>query len=116
MRVQLAQQATHVHHETLRRARVRADMVACLIVRALWTMVNIDTFSFYCFVDGSPQWRGHEMFAASIDIIGEGFFERLLLPLVSLARCCLGASGTFILVFHYFCLLYVFVLGYTSYA
>jgi len=92
-RAELVAQSSHVHKDTLRQARVKADCVHNLLMRAVFHRINSQNLELYLFSDGSPQFRGHELFATSMDIIAGAFFKRLLLPLVSLARCALGLEG-----------------------
>ena len=47
----------------------------------------------YLFCDGSPQWRGAELFAASMDILFNDAVKRILLPLLSLPRDHLDRVG-----------------------
>jgi hypothetical protein len=92
-RERLCSGASHVRRDTLRRARVRADCVAMLLTRAWLMMLNWDDVYIGVWCDGSPQYRGHELFASSIDVMWAGGFKRILLPIVSLSRCNLGAQG-----------------------
>ena len=92
-RAKLVAQSTHVHHDTLRQARVRLDCVGMLLWQLLLQTFNFAELFVYVHTDGAPQWRGHEMFASSIDVICGEFCRRLPMPLISLGRCCLGAAG-----------------------
>ena len=74
----------------VRRARVRLDCVACLLWRAFFAQTDLSQLHLILYIDGSPQRRGVELFAASVDVIvGSGalaFTRRLLLPVLSLGR------------------------------
>ena len=73
----------------LRESRVRADCVAMRFYHVWFSrcsscLAELDLF-LYC--DGSPQWRGRELYAATVDIIiGQMLHCRTLLPIVFLAR------------------------------
>ena len=47
----------------------------------------------YIFTDGSPQWRGWELFATTLDVVHGHFHQRWLLPVVSLPRTMLDRIG-----------------------
>jgi len=85
--------AGSVGRETLRRSRVRLDATAMLIFRRRLS----DSVIFPCcylFADASPQWRGQELFAASIDTLWPSSqVERRLMPLVRIDRRQLSLSG-----------------------
>lgn len=49
--------------------------------------------SLYLWCDASPQFRGLEMFAASVDLFADMFYKRWLMPVVSLPRDALDAQG-----------------------
>ena len=92
-RSRLLAQSSSCRIDTLRQARTRLDCVAMLVWRAMFALMNPELLCLYVFCDASPQRRGMEMFASSIDIIAADFTRRLLLPVVSLGRCCLGVQG-----------------------
>ena len=94
-RARLVAQASHVHHDTLRQSRVRLDALVMLLHRLVFKSFNWESTFLYLFCDGSPQWRGHELFASTVDVFAtaQEFQKRILLPLISLARCCLGVQG-----------------------
>ena len=79
-----------VGETVLRRARVRLDAVALLWWQTWFGRISLDDINFVIYIDGSPQRRGLELFASSIDIIYAGaepvWVRRLLLPVVSLSR------------------------------
>lgn len=85
--------------ETLRLARVRLDVVAMLLHRRLFAQCTngpkLWGVAIYLYCDASPQWRGTELFAASIDFvdIAETYCRRRLLPVVSLDRGLYDALG-----------------------
>jgi hypothetical protein len=85
--------------EIIRRARVRLDAVAMLMFGAFFAKENPDNITIYIYVDGSPQYRGYELYATSIDFVvsqqpGEApFVRRFLLPVVSLGREYLDVTG-----------------------
>lgn len=76
------------------RARIRADAAAMLLQREWWQSLGArDDVSVYVFCDSSPQWRGVELFACTVDIVvGDELFRRLS-PLVSLNKSQLDLSG-----------------------
>lgn len=86
-----------VSREMLRQSRTRLDSVAMLVHRRLMAA----TFSgqrstgvrFFIFIDASPQWRGCELFATSLDTVDAqaGPCSTRLLPVVSLDAC--GTDG-----------------------
>ena len=77
----------YVHPTCLRLARVRLDCVAMLLFRKFWETLEYNAVDIHIFADGSPQWRGLELFASSADIwINCNTFMRKLLPCVSLPR------------------------------
>lgn len=70
--------------EILRTARVRIDVVAMLYFRAMWAKLDLSQVSIHIWIDGSPQWRGLEMFSASMDLFVGDRVERRLLPCIAL--------------------------------
>lgn len=81
--------------ELIRLARVRLDMVAMLLTRMMLRhMFSVrPNMNIYLFADASPQWRGLEMWAASMDIQDGQSIVRRLLPVLSLDRCQVDAVG-----------------------
>ena len=86
-RGQLYDSLEWVSTDCLRRSRVRLDCVCMNLFRLFWATLIITSVDIYLFADGSPQWRGLELFAASMDlhIFGMGIIRKLL-PCVSLPR------------------------------
>ena len=70
--------------ETLRKARVRLDLVAMLVFRHAYMQMSDPWFYVWC--DASPQWKGLEFFASSFDTLEGGRITRRQLPNMSLAR------------------------------
>ena len=93
----LSDDAAMVGYATLRKARVRLDGVAMMLWRRLISQtLNVigDANCTLClFADGSPQWRGLELFAASYDFDDGSSLVRRLLPLTSLERTQLNTLG-----------------------
>ena len=89
----LVRQIPSCTSETLRKARVRLDCVAMLIVRAFMAMLTPDSVSLHLFTDESPQKRGRMLLASSMDVCHRTHEMRMLLPNVCLARGCLGMLG-----------------------
>lgn len=83
-----------ISYETLRRARVRADVVAMSVHRKFLRHLG-DGMRVFIFCDSSPQWRGLELFATSFDVIDAdgAACPRRLAPLVSLGRTQMDAQG-----------------------
>ena len=72
-----------IHHDTLRKARVKAVCVANLLWRQ-WLDSKIEQgceVDFYIHCDSSSQWRGLELFCATIDIVCGDVYYRRQLPL-----------------------------------
>ena len=94
----------------MRKARVKIDMVACLLVRDYWKeMVAARRHWSSCvFTDSSPQWRGKEMIVTSIELHGNPFIDppfQLMLPLIHIGSDMLGLAGkTFALLWQCFLL------------
>jgi len=93
-RVLLHQNKIPMGKEVVRKARVRFDCVLMLLTRALFDAMDVGSVATYIFADASPQWRGWELYASSLDIICDEFEERLLMPLVCLSRTMLDSIGT----------------------
>jgi hypothetical protein len=79
-----------VNYETLRRARVRLDVLGMMITRRwvehIFESVPMHKVGFYVFIDASPQWRGLELLATSVDISEAGVLARHFLPALSLPK------------------------------
>lgn len=86
-----------VPNELLRLARVRIDCAAMLLNRRLWSAMcessGADRLSVHLFTDASPQWRGLEMYASSLEIYDGDRIVRKLLPMVILDKSFMDASG-----------------------
>jgi len=93
LRASLRQGKTHMNREVLRKARPRLDCVAMLLSRAMFAAQDWGSLSIYLFCDGSPQWRGWELYASTMDVFATDFSKRLLLPVVCLARNMLDLHG-----------------------
>ena len=76
----------HISAERLRIARTRIDMLVCLMWRAFFQQADWRNIWLHLFADGSPQWRGTEMYAVSIDMNANGWRQRRLLPCATLSR------------------------------
>ena len=70
--------------EVLRRARVKVDVCAMLLWRQLWSQATRPTV--YAWTDASPQWKGTEYCATSIEVVDNGVSTVRLLPCVSMSR------------------------------
>ena len=94
-RSELLDRLDAVSPSTLQRSRVRVDCLAMFVFQKflLASLKQLGTADFYLYCDGSPQWRGVEVFASSMDVIIDGFLMKLLLPLVSLTRERLDRVG-----------------------
>lgn len=77
------------------KSRFRADCVANILHRQWWAGVSASgqPISVHLFIDASPQWRGVELYATSLDIFVQGRLFRRLAPLVSLGKTQLGFEG-----------------------
>ena len=88
-----------VCRETLRKARVTLDIVSMKLHRIAFSRRMATDAprpyarNLYLYCDASPQWRGTEMFAATVDESDGTSITRCMLPLVSLARNQLDAIG-----------------------
>jgi hypothetical protein len=86
----------YVHHDTLRKARVRLDVVSMLLFRKFFASLDSSKIFMYIFCDASPQWRGAELFAATMELVSVGdvqLYKRYLMPLVSISKVMLSALG-----------------------
>ena len=85
-----------ISYTTLRHARVNADALACVLYRMLWLTFDPEDLYIFLFVDASPQYRGRELFAASMDLMVGSMsehFERKLLPQVRIGIGLFTALG-----------------------
>eukprot|EP00959_Pyramimonas_sp_CCMP1952_P369506 7739708-Pyramimonas_sp.AAC.1 len=83
----------YVNRDTLRKALVRIDSIACLCFRDLFKSPAPGTLITYIFADGSPQRRGLEMVAASFGLIAGSLQQRRYLPFISLEHDCLYSTS-----------------------
>ena len=80
---------------------MKFDILAMHIWGAFFGQLDLELVDIFLFVDGSPQCRGKELFAASMDVFirpdafGNGDVEhfRRLLPVVSTSRGQLDTVG-----------------------
>lgn len=76
------------------KSRIRLDCAANLAHRAWWSQARLSVdVSVHIFCDASPQWRGIELFATTVDIVVDGCLYRRLAPLVSLSKAQLDHHG-----------------------
>lgn len=77
------------------KSRIRLDCAAMLLHRRWWADLcqQPGLVSVYLFCDSSPQWRGVELYAATMDIVIGGVLFRRLAPLVALDKTQLDLSG-----------------------
>jgi hypothetical protein len=84
-----------IQYSTLRRARVRFDCI-CMAMFAVWfaTSFPLDA-GIHIWTDGSPQWRGVEMFASTFDVIAHSpsMHKRYLFPIIRISHSFLTATG-----------------------
>ena len=82
----LAGQADEVGYEVIRRGRCRLDAVACILARQLWqSWTSLRSLPWICvFTDASPQWRGKELMATSVEFHfgGSKPMRQMMLPLI----------------------------------
>ena len=80
--------------KSLIKSRIRADCAALILHRQWWQSVkDRDDVHVYIFCDSSPQWRGVELFACTVDILVGEKLHRRLAPLVSLSKAQLNLNG-----------------------
>ena len=93
-----------VYFETFWRARIRLDDVASLVWRQWRREILDSSTSIFFSVDSSPQSRGEEMLACSLEIWCQRLpWSRELMPVLSLERHVLDAgSKTLALLFFKF--------------
>lgn len=77
------------------KSRVRSDCTAMLLHRRWWLALcsTEQAVSAHLFVDSSPQWRGVELAACTIDIVVLDRLKRCLAPVVSLSKSQLDLNG-----------------------
>ena len=82
--------------QVLRAARPRLDVVACCLFRKVWSELVPDSINIYLYLDSSPQVRGEELFALSVELrdpAGNYPWERRLAPMVALQKDYFDAIG-----------------------
>ena len=71
-------------YNCLRQLRIRLDIVSMLLWRDVFATTVLADVNLYLLVDGSPQWRGKEVYAVSFDFIqrsaGKRYYVRRLCP------------------------------------
>ena len=82
-----------VPREVIRAARVRLDITCMNLFRRLWSCAAVHHWNIHVYLDGSPQWRELELFAATIEVHGPGFLERISMPFVAMEATQLNATG-----------------------
>lgn len=77
------------------KSRIRLDCTAMLLHRRWWLALcsTEHVVSVHLFVDSSPQWRGVELSACTVDIIIGDELKRCLAPVVSLSKSQLDLNG-----------------------
>ena len=92
---ELSRRAGDVPYDTLRQARCRFDILCMLLWRFYFSSVDVSSWNFYLYIDGSPQWRGVELLATSIDIFRTPHSPgvRRLLPVLQIGQATLGIAG-----------------------
>ena len=97
---ELVERAGCYHFNTLKRARLRLDIVAMNLHRQ-WIKELLDPaggelehVDIYIYADASPQWkRGLEYFAVSYDLFHRDKFYHRLFPLITMSKDMLGKIG-----------------------
>ena len=96
---ELLESVQQLSHETVRRARARTDVVSMMLFRRLlqfWRTHEDPAYNdpeIYIYLDSSPQKRGIELFAASIDILCNGIWYFYALPFLAISRGMLYTVG-----------------------
>lgn len=92
---QMMARITCITKSTITKARVKVDCLAMLMYQVLFRSMidSVDSFNIHLFCDGSPQWRGVELYASSMDLMFESMCRRSLLPVVGLPRYALDVVG-----------------------
>ena len=62
----------NINYDTLRLARVRLDAFCCIAFRKYFHSLPVDAITLILYTDGSPQWRGVELLASTVDIFVPG--------------------------------------------
>ena len=74
---------TQWNYESLRRARVTLDGTCCRLFQLFWATLDPADVVIFVWIDSSPQWKGQELFAATMDLIIGGmdhFYMRVIFP------------------------------------
>ena len=58
----------NINYDTLRLGRVRLDAMCCAAWRKYYHSLAVEVLDVYLYSDGSPQWRGVELLASTMDI------------------------------------------------
>ena len=92
-RVRIMRKATFICARVLYESKIRLDHVCMRLWRQLWEGFNYMEFDINLWMDGSPQWRGLELFASVFDITSSDgmFYRRRRFPQLSLERHQLDA-------------------------
>ena len=89
--------AETVSYDVLRRTRVQLDVVAMLLWRKMWATLDLSTVNIFMYADGSPQWRGKELYAVTMDVIIDTGSDRKIMrrmfPILELGLNALSARG-----------------------
>ena len=86
-----------INYDTLRLSRVRLDAFNMLLSRLFIHDQNYDSMDLCLYTDGSPQYRGVELLASTLDfriVTADGVYRvRILLPAVSICMGMFGLEG-----------------------
>jgi len=80
---------TEWNYESLRKARISIDGLWCLLFRQFWLTLPYEDIFLYVWIDSSPQFKGHELFSASFDLVVgsvDQFFMHRLYPQICISR------------------------------
>ena len=95
--IELCEQTEDASYDLLRRSRVRLDVVAMLLWRGVFAALDLTEVDLYLYADGSPQWRGKELYAVSFDLVIRRGQHREVLrrmcPILQLGLRALSAQG-----------------------
>ncbi len=87
---------TDLQYSTLRKSRVRFDCI-CMAMFAVWFAASFPVGAgIHIWTDGSPQWRGVELFASTFDIVSRHpafSVTRYLFPVVRIGHSFLSLVG-----------------------
>lgn len=86
---ELCNRTKDVSYPVLQRSRTQLDATAMVLFRFYWDSIAGSQADVFVYTDGSPQWRGSELFATSMDVITRGpddarVYDHFLLPVVQL--------------------------------